>query len=75
MQASLWADAAPLLVELQRATEGGGVLVVKIDNERTNGEVFTVVVSGPKYGERFFHTDGADLDAILRAALAFCRER
>ena len=72
--ANAWGDAAPLLTRLQRATAGGGILVVKIDNERTNGKVFTVVVSGPKYGERYFHDDGADLSGILRAALAFCGE-
>ena len=73
--ANEWDDAAPLLAQLQRSTANGGVLVIKIDNERENGEVFTVVVSGTKYGGRFFRNDGADLMSILREALAFCEGR
>jgi len=68
----MWNDAAPLIAELQRATESGGVLVIKIDNERDDGRVFTVVINGSKYGGKYFRGDGADLPAILRDALAFC---
>jgi len=68
-----WVEAAPLMAELQRATEGGGVLVVKVDNERDTN-VFTLVISGSKFGGRFFRQDGSDLMAILRNALAFCAE-
>jgi hypothetical protein len=68
----MWNDAAPLLAELQRLSAGGGTVVVKIDNERQDGKIFTVVVTGARYRERFFRDDGADLVAMLRNALAFC---
>jgi hypothetical protein len=68
----VWIDAAPLMSELQRATSDGGTLVVKVDNERDDGRVYTVVVNGSRYVGRFFRTDGADLVAILREALRFC---
>ena len=71
----MWSDAAPLLSELQRLTARGGMLVVKVDNERADENVYTVVVSGSKYGGRFFRQDGADLVAMLRAAVAFCTQR
>jgi hypothetical protein len=67
----MWSDAAPLLAELQRATAKGGTLVVKFDGQRQRDN-YTVVVSGPKYGTRFFRQDGADLVVLLRGALAFC---
>ena len=67
-----WAGAAPLLAELQQATADGAILVVKVDNERTDANVFTVVITGNKFGGRFFRQDGSDLVTILRNALAFC---
>jgi hypothetical protein len=60
------------MAELQRATSDGGTLVVKVDNERDDGRVYTVGVNGSRYGGRFFRMDGADLVAILREALRFC---
>jgi hypothetical protein len=69
----VWQDAAPLISELQRATADGGTLVIKVDNERRDANVYTVVIAGEKYGRRFFRRDGADLPAILRDALEFCR--
>jgi hypothetical protein len=71
--APVWSDAASLLAELQRVTAHGGTLVVKVDNERDDGNVFTVVVTGSRYAGRFFRKDGGDLCAILRDALDFCR--
>ena len=68
----IWSDAAPLISELQRATARGGCLVIKIDNERADDDVFTVVITGAKYGGRYFRKDGADLVGILREALDFC---
>jgi hypothetical protein len=71
----IWSDAAPLISELQRATAGGGCLVIKIDNERTDDDIFTVVITGARYGGRFFRKDGANLLGILREALDFCAAR
>ena len=61
-----WGDAAPLISELQSATADGGCLIVKIDNERDDGRVYTVVVNGRKYGGRFFRKDSSDLVGTLR---------
>ena len=68
----MWVDAAPLIERLQDATANGGVFVLKIDNEREDGNIFTIVVNGSKYGGKFFRKDGADLAGMLRAALEFC---
>ena len=69
-----WVEAAPLMADLQQATANGAILVVKVDNERADDNVFTVVITGTKFGGRHFRQDGSDLPAILRSALAFCAE-
>jgi hypothetical protein len=67
-----WITAAPLLDALQDATSDGGILVIKADNEREDRKIFTVVITGAKFGDRHFREDGGDLAAILKNALAFC---
>jgi hypothetical protein len=49
--------------------------VVKIDGGRSDGSVYTVVVSGGRLGEDFFRNDGADLATLLQEAISFYRSR
>ncbi len=72
--AAAWLEAAPLLANLQQATANGAIFVVKVDNERSDTQIFTVVITGGKFRDRHFRQDGSDLVTILRNALAFCRE-
>ena len=70
-----WSEASELLDAFDALVRAGGsYALVKVDGERTNQQVYTVVVDGGRLGEKIFRTDSADLRAMLREALAFYLE-
>lgn len=73
VQIARWRDAAELLAAFDAIASDGAVALVKADGLRTNGAVYTVVVSGGKLGDTPFRKDGADLCAMLGEAIAFYR--
>jgi hypothetical protein len=72
-QETLWRDVAPLMAAFDAIGREGVSALVKIDGERPNGAVYTVVITGPRLGEKFFRQDGRDLPILLRAAIEFYR--
>ena len=70
----LWRDVAGLMAVFDAIGREGVSAMVKIDGGRPDGAVYTVVVSGARFGEAFFRQDGSDLAALLRAAIAFYQE-
>jgi hypothetical protein len=66
-----WLESSELLAGLDFVGREGGSVVVKIDGGRTNGLVYTVVVSGGRLGQKYFHKDSAVLADVLREALEF----
>ena len=70
-QVARWKGLAELLAAFEAIGRDGAVAIVKVDGERTNGDVYTVVVSGAKLGGRFFRKDGGELAALLQEALAW----
>jgi hypothetical protein len=51
----------------------GATALIKVDGQRSDESIFTVVVSGGPLGDVFFRKDGADLEALLREAVMFYR--
>lgn len=68
---SRWREAAELMAILDGAGRDGANVVVKIDGGRPEGSVYTVVISGPIFGESFFRKDGDDLLELLREAIDY----
>lgn len=66
-----WSDSVALLAALDAVGRAGSNTIVKIDGERSGPDVYTVVVSGGRLGEKFFRRDGSDLRSLLREALSF----
>lgn len=69
--AESWGGATSLLAALDAVGRDGGSALVKIDGQRCDGQVYTVLISGGRLGEDSFRRDGADLAALLRDALTF----
>ena len=74
-QLSTWKAAAGLCAVLDAIAREGCCAVVKIDGGRSDGSVYTVVVSGGRLGEEFFRKDGADLATLPQEAISFYRSR
>lgn len=70
----VWRNASALLATIDVTARDGLSVVVKIDGMREHGRAYTVVVSGPKLGERLFRQDGSDLIGLLQGAVAFLNE-
>lgn len=70
-QVELWRKSAGLLAVLDAIGRDGMSAVVKIDGARTDGSVYTVVITGSKLGEEYFRKDGADLPMLIREAIDF----
>lgn len=70
-----WFDSLPLLAALDAIGRDGACALVKIDGLRTNGKVYTVVLSGGRLGQDFWHSDGPELQALLREAISFYAAR
>ncbi|MDP2272156.1 MAG: hypothetical protein Q8N23_21365 [Archangium sp.] len=69
---AVWGNAVRLLAAFDAIGRDGAVALLKVDGVRENGLVYTVLVSGgrlPK--DAAFRKDGADLQGLLREALAF----
>ena len=66
-----WRDASDLLAVFDVIGRDGANALVKVDGGRSNGSVYTVVVSGGSLGESFFRRDGDDLIELLSDAIAF----
>ena len=64
-------EAVGLLAALDAIGRDGGSALVKVDGQRSDGQVYTVLISGGRLGEGFFRRDGADLQVLLRDALVF----
>lgn len=74
-----WMRCAPLLAELDALARVGGNALVKIDGGRGDidgalPENYTVVLAGGRLRDEFFRRDGADLEQLLRDAIAFYRQ-
>ncbi len=70
-QVALWRESAGLLAVFDAIGRDGMNAVVKIDGARTDGAVYTVLITGPKLGDEYFRQDGGDLPALLRNAIDF----
>jgi hypothetical protein len=68
-----WRDLAGLLAIFEAIGRDGVIAIIKVDGERVDSAVYTVVVSGPRLGGALFHQDGSDLSALLNAAITFYR--
>ncbi|MES2935333.1 MAG: hypothetical protein V4805_17810 [Pseudomonadota bacterium] len=68
-----WAEAAGLMAAIDAIGRDGVNAIVKIDGARTDGQVYTIVLSGAKLGESFFRRDGSDLLSLLQDAIEFYR--
>jgi hypothetical protein len=66
-----WKESVGLLAAFDAIGRAGSNTLVKIDGGRSASEVYTVVVSGGRLGERFFRKDGSHLQSLLREALCF----
>ena len=66
-----WREAAELMAVLDAAGRDGANVVVKIDGNRSGASIYTVVISGPLFGESFFRQDGGDLLQLLHEAIAY----
>ncbi|MBL8945835.1 MAG: hypothetical protein JNK45_21915 [Myxococcales bacterium] len=66
-----WGEVAGLLAALDAVGRDGGNTLVKVDGQRSDGQVYTVLISGGRLGEDSFRRDGADLRVLLRDALVF----
>lgn len=66
-----WQDSAELLGSLNVICRKGSTVVVKMDGTRSNGALFTVVLSGGLLGDDYFHKEGPDLKPLLEQAVAF----
>lgn len=74
-QVLLWREVAGLMAVFDAIGRQDGVnAMLKIDGGRVDGAVYTVVVSGTFFGERFFRQDGSDLAGVLRGAIAFYKK-
>jgi hypothetical protein len=74
-QVSRWRDSSGLLAVFDAIGRDGANAMVKVDGGRSDGSVYTVVVSGGRLGEDFFRKDGANLNALLEEAISFYRAR
>lgn len=74
-EVALWRESAGLLAVLDAIGRDSTNAVVKIDGARTDGSVYTVVITGSKLGDEYFRKDGADLPALLREAIDFYTSR
>lgn len=72
-QFSRWIDAAKLMAVLDAIGREGMNVVVKIDGERSNEAVYTIVISGGRLDRSFFRKDGCDLLTLLQDAIEFYR--
>jgi hypothetical protein len=73
-QMNRWAQAAPMLAALEAIGRDGANALVKFDGQRQDKN-FTVVLTGPRFGESFFRCDGDDLLALLRDAIEDYRSK
>jgi hypothetical protein len=69
--AERWAALANRMAIFESIGRSGLVSLLKFDGEREESQVFTVMVSGKKLGDRFFRQDGGDLGLLLDAAIDF----
>lgn len=65
-----WTKVVELLAALDSISREGYSVLLKIDGERENGDIYTVVISGEEV-ESSFHQDSANLPSILADAIAF----
>ncbi len=71
-EVAVWGNAVRLLAAFDAIGRDGAVTLLKIDGVRENGLVYTALVSGGRLQkDAAFHKDGADLQGLLREALAF----
>jgi hypothetical protein len=68
---AFWHNTAGLMAAFDAIGRDGVNAVIKIDGARTDGNVYTIVISGTPLGERFFRKDGSDLASLLRDAIEF----
>lgn len=69
---SSWGNAVRLLAAFDAIGRDGAVALLKVDGVRENGLIYTVVLSGGRLSRGAgFHKDSADLQALLREAVAF----
>ena len=66
----LWKSRAGLLASFDRIGREGATAVIKIDGGR-DAAIYTVVVSGGRLVESFYHQDGPDISVLLRDAVAY----
>jgi len=66
-----WREAAEMLAILDAAGRNGANVVVKIDRDRSGASIYTVVISGPLFGESFFRKDGDDICRLLHEAIDY----
>jgi hypothetical protein len=63
---------------LEAMVDEGAIIVVKLDGNRAQDELpkrYTVVLSGGRLGEEFYHKDTSDLEGALCEAVIFYTER
>jgi hypothetical protein len=72
---SRWLESASLLAAFDALGRSGFVVLIKVDGERTNGQLYTVAILGRSPAEDSFRKDGAELQPLLRDALHFVVER
>jgi hypothetical protein len=73
--ADTWIGSADLFAALDAIARSGCVVLMKVDGLRTNGAVYTIVVSGGFLDDDHFRSDSADLATLAGAAIAFVAER
>lgn len=64
-----WTDAAALMATFEAIGRDGTSAIFKVDGSRP-AEPFTVVLSGPRFGDSFYRKDGSDAFALLRDAIS-----
>jgi hypothetical protein len=73
--ADTWLDGVDLLAALDAIGRSGCCVLIKVDGLRTNGAVYTIVISGGFLVDEVFRKDGPDLVALAGAAIAHVIDR
>lgn len=56
---------------IETIAKDGATVIVKLDGQRNDNNVYTVILSGGKLGSDFFRKDGSELTSLLNELIQY----